>query len=289
MTPTPARVVSAPADLPSIHGGLFVPTMGALHEGHLALIRHAHHLRATRRLTGPIIVSIFVNPTQFNDPADLRRYPRTLEQDLAGCARAGADAVFVPDVETIYPPAHPVPVPMLPAVARSPGLEDALRPGHFAGVCQVVARLFELVRPRLALFGEKDWQQLAVIRAMVASGVPANLPIEIVGVPTVRDTDDVALSSRNVFLSPAERASAGAIPRALAAAAGAPTPDAAEATMRHLLNAAGFHIEYAVVRHADTLMPLTPNDLASAAPGRSLIAVRLPSVRLIDNAPWPAV
>src|SRR5262249_31237017 len=127
----------------------------------------------------PVIVSIFVNPTQFGPKEDFSRYPRTLEADLAGCRDAGADVVFVPASQEVYPPGEPVPTPPLPTVATSPRLEDALRPGHFAGVCQVVARLFDLVRPSCAVFGEKDWQQLQVIMAMVeaqARTTPARWP-----------------------------------------------------------------------------------------------------------------
>ena len=259
-------------------GGVLVPTMGALHEGHAALIRHAAD--AARRGGGSCDVSIFVNPTQFNQPSDYTRYPRTLDSDLAVCAAAGATVVFAPTPETVYPPGRPVPVPRLPVVATTPGLEDAFRPGHFAGVCQVVKRLFDLLGPERAVFGEKDWQQLRVIASMVRD---LAIPIEIMPHPTLRDPDGLAMSSRNRFLSPEERAAALAIPRALEAAARASTPDAAEAAMRSVLAGSGLRPEYAVVRDADTLTALR----AEGATGRALIAAWSGSTRLIDNAPWP--
>lgn len=268
-------------------GGVLVPTMGALHEGHAALVRAGVAQRDAGDPDGKVVVSVFVNPTQFNERADLDRYPRTLEADVETCRRAGADAVFAPDEATVYP-RGPVPVPALPAVATEPGLEDAARPGHFAGVCQVVARLFEMVRPAVAVFGEKDWQQLRVVRAMVAESSDATVRPRIVGVPTVREPDGLAMSSRNVFLSPAERRSATAISRALREAGRLGSAGEAEGHMRSVLAAAGLRTEYAVVRLADTLMPVAraPGGTA-ASPMRALIAARLGSVRLIDNAPWP--
>ena len=269
------RIVHSPGELESLQGGVFVPTMGALHQGHCQLVRRASTLRPPGR---PVVVSIFVNPTQFNDPSDLARYPRTLEADVAACRDAGADVVFAPPVEVIYPPGLGIKVPRLPRVATDPGLEDLLRPGHFAGVCQVVARLFELVRPASALFGEKDWQQLQVIRAMTRE---LGLGVSIVPVETVREPDGLAMSSRNVFLSPDERVRARAVPRALQAARGFVSPHTAELVMRRELEAGGFVVEYAVVRDADALGPVR-----IGSPARALIAARLPSVRLIDNAPW---
>ncbi|HYD00815.1 MAG TPA: pantoate--beta-alanine ligase [Phycisphaerales bacterium] len=278
------QVISDPADLAPYGGNLFVPTMGALHDGHAALIRSAARLRDAAPAGGPpVVVSIFVNPTQFNDAADLARYPRTIDADLATCHRAGADAVFVPDPETVYPPGATIPVPPLPEVATEPRLEDALRPGHFAGVCQVVARLFELVTPSAAVFGEKDYQQLAVVRAMTTA---LSLPIEIIPAPTVREKDGLAMSSRNRFIPPEHRPRAAAISRALceASAPGNSTAHKAEAAMRKVLLAAGFaeaEIQYAVVRDAQTLGAVKPG-----AAGRALIAAALAPVRLIDNAPW---
>ena len=143
------RVTGDPAELATSAGGAFVPTLGGLHDGHLALMRRA------RELGRPLIISIFVNPTQFGPGDDYTRYPRTLEADLQTAKEVGVDVVFAPELETVYPPNQQTPVPSLPEVATEPALEDAHRPGHFAGVCQVVARLFDLVKPSVAVFGEK--------------------------------------------------------------------------------------------------------------------------------------
>ena len=275
------QVITDPAALGPYFGGVFVPTMGALHAGHARLVQCARDLPARR--DAPVVVSVFVNPTQFNDPADLARYPRTLQADVEVCRSAGAEVVFAPAVSDVYPQGSTSPPGDLPAVATEPKLEDAHRPGHFAGVCQVVRRLFELVRPRAAVFGEKDWQQLQVIRAMTAQ---ERLSVEIVPVPTVREPDGLAMSSRNVFLTPDARARAGAISRALCEANAATSGAGAEARMRELLIAAGLEVEYAVVRDSQTLMPLPVN----ARNGRALIAARVRAgagtVRLIDNAEW---
>jgi pantoate--beta-alanine ligase len=278
-------------------GSVLVPTMGALHDGHATLVRAGARERDASHPGRLVVVSVFVNPTQFNDRSDLARYPRTLDADVALCREAGADAVFAPDEATIYPPDGTVRVPPLPAVATRPGLEDAFRPGHFAGVCQVVARLFDLVRPGAAMFGEKDWQQLQVVRAMVASdagtggiggvGAPVVRP-RIVGVPTVREPDGLAMSSRNVFLSGPERTAATAISRALREAGGLESVADAEQRMRSVLDAAGLRTEYAAVRLAETLMPVSGlAGTAETMPMRALIAARLGAVRLIDNARWP--
>lgn len=271
-------------------GCIFVPTMGALHAGHAALVRHACTLAETeasaRVNRPPVVVSIFVNPTQFNDPADLERYPRTLDADLELCRSAGADIVFTPSVQTVYPggarsePNATVAVPPLPAVASEPKLEDAHRPGHFAGVCQVVSRLFDLVQPSAAVFGEKDWQQLQVITAMTAS---QHRPTRIIPSPTVREPDGLAMSSRNRFLSHAERRIAPALYQALNLANQHRSPADAEHAMRTHLTNNTLAVEYAVVRDAQTLLPLDPG---SSRPARCLIAARLSSIRLIDNAPW---
>lgn len=267
-------------ELDAYLGGFFVPTMGALHAGHFALVQEAARLRSLGpHRSAKVIVSIFVNPTQFNDPRDLERYPRTLEADALGCMNAGADAIFAPDVHTIYPPPPDAAiVPPLPAVATTPGLEDASRTGHFAGVCQVVKRLFEILRPTAALFGEKDWQQLQVIRAMT---IEQQLPVQIIPYPTIREPDGLAMSSRNVFLSPQDRPRATALIQALRAGATESTPDAAETAMRRILAGHQIHVEYAVARDADTLMQIDRFDHLS--PARLLIAVRLGPIRLIDN------
>lgn len=260
-------------------GGVLVPTMGALHEGHAALIRHAAERARRDGLGAGCVVSIFVNPTQFNDPADYQRYPRTLEADLALCETAGASVVFAPPAEVVYSPGVRVESPPLPGVATAPRLEDAHRPGHFAGVCAVVLRLFRLLHPDAAVFGEKDWQQVRVVSAMT---VALGLPIRIEPHATIREADGLALSSRNRFLTPDERARAGALARALCEAGAARDPAGAEDRMRRVLTRAGVEAEYAVVRDARTLMGPEP----ARGPCRSLIAARLGATRLIDNAPW---
>jgi pantoate--beta-alanine ligase len=272
------RVVHDPAELVDCAGGAFVPTMGALHEGHLALMRRA------APLARPLVVSIFVNPTQFGPGEDWERYPRTFDSDLQAASGAGADVVFAPDADAIYPPAGDVPVPALPAVATEPRLEDAHRPTHFAGVCQVVARLFDLVRPSVAVFGEKDYQQLLVITDLVRQEGDRWGGLRIVGHPTVREADGLALSSRNRYLAPDRRDRALGLYRALGAAARAAadgaSPAATERTMAAVLAGHELRTDYAVVRDARTLGPLEAFD----RPARALIAARLGDVRLIDNA-----
>lgn len=262
--------------LAEFHGGVFVPTMGALHSGHEALIRRARALAGAR----PVVVSIFVNPTQFNEKRDFEHYPRTLEADAAICERAGADAVFTPTVDVMYPPGETIPVPPLPAAATEPGLEDAHRPGHFAGVCQVCHRLFELVRPARAVFGEKDWQQLTVVRAMARE---QRLGVEIMPHETIREPDGLAMSSRNRLLAPNHRRTATALHRALREACAHERPAEAEQAGRRVLLVNRIAPEYFAVRCADTLMPLS----AKAGPARVLVAARIGDVRLIDNLPWP--
>ncbi len=263
-------------------GHVFVPTMGALHAGHAVLVNRGVKEARERGLAG-CTVSIFVNPTQFNEKSDYDRYPRTIDADLAVCEKAGAAAVFVPRAEDVYPAGVDIRVPRLPGVATRPGLEDARRPGHFAGVCQVVARLFELVQPAAAVFGEKDWQQLAVVRAMVAQEA---MKIEIIGAPTVRECDGLAMSSRNRFLAADDRLRALAISRALCAACGENAPDNAEAAMRRVLQDAGVEPEYAVVRDAATLERPEIGRSVDSVRWRALIAARVGSVRLIDNCAW---
>ncbi|MBA4027774.1 MAG: pantoate--beta-alanine ligase [Planctomyces sp.] len=270
------RVVTSERELRGLGGCVCVPTMGALHAGHASLVRAA---RAAAGAAAPVVVTVFVNPTQFNDAADLARYPRTLEADAALCHQSGADAVFAPPVGEVYPHGRVVRVPALPAVATEPGLEDRWRPGHFAGVCQVVARLFEMVSPAAAVFGQKDWQQLQVIRAMTAQ---ERLGVEIIPGETVREHDGLAMSSRNRFLSAADRAPATALSRALAVAAQERDACGAEKLMLDTLRSAGHRVEYAVVRQAETLGPIT----RAGDRGRALIATRLGDVRLIDNAAW---
>jgi len=270
-------VVSQFHDLERHTRGAFVPTMGALHEGHLTLIRRAKSLAGS----APVIVSIFVNPTQFGPSEDFAKYPRMLEKDVELAMGAGADVIFAPDVATMYPPGESIKTPPLPEVSTTPKLEDAFRPTHFAGVCQVVARLFDLVKPRWAVFGEKDWQQLQVITAMVHQQQPRWEELKIVPHPTVRERDGLAMSSRNAYLSAPQRTQALALWRAMSEAKQEKTPAQAELVMQTVLEESGFMIDYAVVRDAATLMPIDRYD----RPARALIAARLPNVRLIDNAP----
>lgn len=274
--------------------------MGALHEGHAALIRDAA-LRS-RPTSSPVVVSIFVNPTQFNDPSDFARYPKTLESDFTLAHSAGATHAFVPDVSLIYPRGMDIArsqaaLLSLPPVATQPNLEDARRPGHFAGVYQVVWRLFELVRPSAAIFGEKDWQQLQLITAMTQEmNQRQGTSIRIIPSPTIREPDGLAMSSRNRFLTPAERAIAPDIHRIMQEARSLTSPSVAEAHMLHQLQHSGLHSEYAVVRDASTLLPVSVGAVggvgevggspAADRPWRILIAARLGSVRLIDNLAW---
>ncbi len=250
-----------------------VPTMGALHAGHLSLIARA-------RASAPFVaVSIFVNPTQFGPNEDLARYPRDEAADLAACRAAGADLVFLPSEKEMYPGGEATTVHVR-------GLTDTLcaplRPGHFDGVATVVTKLFNLVQPDVACFGEKDYQQLAVIRRMVRD---LSQPIEIVGCATVREPDGLALSSRNRLLSPSERSQAGSLSRALRDAVrrvgeGERDVSAIEQAMRAVVQAAGpAQIEYAAVVDADTLTPLKRLE----RPALAALAVRLGATRLIDN------
>lgn len=268
----------------SAAGVALVPTMGALHDGHVSLVRQAASLARARGLSWGTVVTIFVNPTQFNDPADYQRYPKTLDADVALCAAAGATAVLAPTAEEVYPPDTDASTLVLPQVATAPGLEDAHRPGHFAGVCQVVKRLFELTTPAAAVFGEKDWQQLQVVRAMTEA---LRMAVEIVPGATVRDADGLAMSSRNRFLSPEDRKRGLALSRGLRAAGLAESPDMAEAALRKSLADEGITPDYAVVREADSLMPR--RELAGT-PGvrwRAVVAAKVGSVRLLDNMAWP--
>lgn len=276
------QVIHDQASMAALVGCALVPTMGALHDGHASLIRRA----AGRGL--PVVVTVFVNPTQFAPNEDFARYPRTLEADVAIAERAGADAVYAPPHEDVYPrgldaartEAAALP---LPEVARTPGLEDACRPGHFGGVCQVVARLFDLACPRLAIFGEKDWQQWRVLDEMVAA-LPARWPgLEMEVAPTVREADGLAMSSRNRYLRPEQREQALGLVRALQVAASAQQPATAERLMRETLEDHGLAVDYAVVRDARTLMPVGGFE----RPTRGLVAARLDTVRLIDTMALP--
>jgi pantoate--beta-alanine ligase len=251
-----------------------VPTMGALHAGHMALVATAQ--AQCRR----VVVSIFVNPKQFAPTEDLSSYPRPIEDDLAKLAGAKADLVFMPQIEEMYPTGFATTVSL---GGPTQGLEGDHRPGHFDGVATVVAKLFIQAAPDIACFGEKDYQQLLVVRHMVRD---LNLPLEIVDVPTVREPDGLALSSRNVYLSAEERRVAPTLNRVMREAAaaiivGAPPAPALQRAIATLTDAR-FSVEYFALRDAATLAPLadTPSQ-----PARLLAAVHLGRTRLIDNIP----
>lgn len=249
-----------------------VPTMGALHAGHLALVAAARAAGATH-----VVASVFVNPTQFGPAEDFDRYPRDEAADAAALTAAGADLLFAPTVATMYPAgfATTVSVAGLGSV-----LDGAARPGHFDGVATVVAKLLLAAGPDLAVFGEKDWQQLTVIRRLVAD---LALPVAVVGAPIVRDADGLALSSRNAYLDADERRRALALPRALVAArdailVGQPVADALAAAAA-ALTAAGFDAPDYVALVDAGLAPVT----ALTGPARLLAAARIGRTRLIDN------
>lgn len=268
------HVLHTKAEMAAVRGNgrdrAVVMTMGALHDGHAQLVREA---RALVGDDGQVVVTIFVNPTQFGPNEDFAKYPRTLEADLEVCAEAGADLVFAPSADEIYGADA--------AVTLDPGplgsvLEGAVRPGHFSGVLTVVAKLMNIVAPTHALFGEKDYQQLTLIRRMVRD---LDMPVIVVPVTTVREFDGLARSSRNRYLSKEERALAAVLPRALqatverASVAGA---DAAIETGLGMLADAGITIDYLTITDA-RLAPI------ESGAGRVLAAVRIGATRLIDN------
>ncbi|WP_222564809.1 pantoate--beta-alanine ligase [Novilysobacter antarcticus] len=251
----------------------FVPTMGNLHAGHQSLVRLA------REHADRVVASVFVNPTQFGPGEDYERYPRTVEADMTALEEAGADAMWLPSVETMYPHGTQgvveIRVPGVTAV-----LEGAHRPGHFDGVTTVVARLFNQVQADVAVFGRKDYQQLAVIRYMVRD---LAFPIELVAAPIIREADGLAMSSRNQYLSPSDRQTAAAIHRSLqdtreAVMAGM-SLRAAEKDAAAQLAGAGFAVDYVAIHHPD----LSAADADAAGPLVALAAARLGSTRLIDN------
>ncbi len=251
----------------------FVPTMGALHEGHLALVRDA------RARAGCVVASVFVNPTQFGPHEDFARYPRQPEQDAEMLAGAGCDLLFLPGVETVYPPGSSTCVEV---GGVSEGLEGAARPGHFRGVATVVSALFHLVQPDVAIFGEKDAQQLAVVRRLVRD---QHFPIEIVGHPIVREADGLAMSSRNAYLSPEDRRAATVLFRALerarqAIAEGEREADAVRTLLRaELASEARGSVDYADLVDAESFQPVREIRGAIVIP----IAVRFGKTRLLDN------
>ena len=255
---------------------VFVPTMGALHHGHEALIARA------RRLAGPkgsVVVSIFLNPIQFGPREDIAAYPKPLKNDLVVCRRAGADVIFLPAVADMYGPDRSV---FVDEESLSRFLCGRSRPGHFRGVCTVVAKLFNIVQPSHAIFGEKDWQQLAIIRRMVRD---LNFPVEIVTAPTVRESDGLAASSRNAYLTPDERALAPLIHAAMQSAAEKFKDPVAivKALVRALEKIPGARLDYAEAVDRVTLLPLK-NRKSS---GRLAAAVFLGKARLIDNIALP--
>lgn len=251
----------------------FVPTMGNLHAGHFSLVSLA------RRHADRVVASVFVNPTQFGPNEDFGRYPRTPERDAQGLEQAGCDALWLPTVETMYPYGAANAVSM-----HVPGVTDVLegehRPGHFDGVATVVSRLFNQVQPDAAVFGRKDYQQLAVIRYLVRD---LAFPLELVAGETMREADGLAMSSRNQYLAPAERAVAPEIHRTLLAMRGqveaGAAVDAVEADAAARLRAAGFEVDYAALRRQD----LSPLEGRAQGPLVALVAARIGSTRLIDN------
>ena len=261
-----------------------VPTMGALHEGHLTLMRQA------KAKCDHVVASIFVNPTQFGPNEDLDAYPRQLAEDSAMLEAEGVALLWAPTVDAMYPPGF---VTNISVSTVSEGFCGASRPGHFDGVATVVCKLFNQVMPDMAFFGEKDFQQLAVIRAM-ARDLDLTRPHvdNIVGVPTVREADGLAMSSRNRYLSPEHRAAATALPNgmklAIAEIEAGQTPDAALDTLKRVLIESGFDsVDYAALADASSLELL---DSTPKAPARLLVAARIGKTRLIDNmAVQPAV
>ena len=282
MLTTEMRVVIDPAELrrPSPTPLVLVPTMGALHEGHLALIRRA---REAAGAGGTVAVSIFVNPIQFDRAEDLAAYPRPFDDDLAKCRAEGVDLVFAPEPGALYSPDRSITVL---ETSLSKTLCGATRPGHFDGVCTVVLKLFNLIGPDAAVFGEKDYQQLAIIRRMVRD---LDVPVEILGHPTVREPDGLAMSSRNVRLTPEQRADAPRIRQALVAADSIRQADPSLlpadllATTRAAIESPLNRIDYLELVDAEALQPATD----FSRPAVLATAVFYGDVRLIDNVVIP--
>ena len=278
------RVITNANELAIFQKCAFVPTMGALHDGHLSLIREAKESAKT------VVVSIFVNPTQFAPEEDLEKYPRNLEQDCTYAESAGADVVFAPSVETMYPTTSQkfppgvrpqgsdprgqtleMTVVGLPPAATEPALEDAWRPTHFRGVCFAVARLFDLVQPAFTVFGLKDYQQYLVIKQLIAQEGTRWDTLQILGAEIIRDNDGLAMSSRNIYLTTEQRTRALGIHKAIRCTD--------EVAMHKVLQDHELDIEYAVIRDSETL--LAP---IQGKPTRALVAARLGRIRLIDNS-----
>ena len=257
------EVLTQASDIAPFRGCAFVPTMGALHNGHLSLITEA------KKTKKPVVVSIFVNPEQFSPEENIEQYPRNLAQDVSFAADVGADIVFAPSVETMYPDAAKE--IQLPYAATQPQLEDAYRPLHFRGVCIAVARLFDLVQPSTTVFGLKDYQQYLVIKQLIEQEGTRWDGLEIVGADIIRDTDGLAMSSRNVFLSERERVQALGIHRAIKCGT--------EEAMQHVFEEQGLDVEYAVIRDSETL-----GSPQKGKPTRALVAAKVGTTRLIDNA-----
>ena len=275
------QVIHTIADLRAVLAGstktALVPTMGNLHEGHLALVREA-------ALHGfPVVATIFVNRLQFLPHEDFDQYPRTLERDCQLLEAAGCDIVFAPSESELYP--EPQTFKVTPPAAIADLLEGEFRPGFFTGVCTVVMKLFQCVQPAVAVFGQKDYQQLMVLKAMARQFA---LPTEVIGAPTIRANDGLALSSRNGYLGADERAEAIALPRALRAAAaalreGARDIAAVEQAQIDALTARGWQPDYIAIRRRTDLLAPTPDDLGAKVPLVVLGAARLGKTRLIDN------
>lgn len=298
MADTPAKSPSAATD-PGVESGVMVvsevqalreyragltgtvaliPTMGALHEGHL------QHIRRCKALADHVVVSIFVNPTQFNQSDDYQAYPRTLDVDIRACAEAGAACVFTPDAEQMYPPkqvAVEIDVPVISGV-----LEGADRPGHFQGVCRVVTKLLNIVQPDMVSFGRKDYQQLSIIKAVVADLM---MPVRVVEVPTVREPDGLAMSSRNRRLDAEQRKRSLGLFKALCAGKrlveedGESDPQAVEQAMRSVMESHQIEVGYAAIRHPKTLGELSCIEPGLTGGVIALVAGQVGAVRLIDN------
>lgn len=277
---SPMQVVRSVAELRAVTGGwrqagdsvAVVPTMGALHDGHLSLVAQA------RDACDRVIVTLFVNPTQFDRPEDLAKYPRTENRDRAVLEPAGVDLLFMPGVDEVYPPGFATTVSVS---GLTSGMCGDFRPGHFDGMATIVAKLFLMTGAHRAFFGEKDWQQLQIVRRLAAD---LNIPIEVTGCPTVREADGLAMSSRNARLSPPDRAAAPTLYAALTHAAqrlrGGEDPAPVLEAARAEILAGGFaRVEYLDLRHPQTLTPLGRLD----GPARLLAAAWLGPVRLIDN------